>query len=143
MIEYRIDHDRRLVLAEGHGTLTDEDVFAYQREVWSRPDVAGYDELMDMTHVTEIALPSMERARELAKLSARMDAPHTASKFAIVARSELAFGLGRLYESYRELEQKSTKEVAVFRSMPEALNWLGIHETMPHFRSLPQAADLD
>jgi hypothetical protein len=142
MIEYRIDHDRRVVFVAGHGTLTDEDVFTYQREVWSRSEVAGYDELMDMTQVREIALPSMGRARELASLSARMDAPDRQSKFAIVATSELAFGLGRLYESYRELETKSTKEVAVFRSMPEALNWLGIHENELG-RSLPQAADRD
>src|SRR5262252_7659113 len=40
-IEHTIDHARRLVLAKGKGTLTDEDVFSYQRTVWSREDVAG------------------------------------------------------------------------------------------------------
>ena len=50
-IEYRIVRERRLVVAKAHGTLTDQDVFGYQRDLWSRADVAGYDELVDMTQV--------------------------------------------------------------------------------------------
>ena len=65
-IEYRILHERRLVLAKGHGTLTDQEVFGYQRDVWSLPEVAGYDELVDMTQVQDIALPSTQRVRALA-----------------------------------------------------------------------------
>ena len=84
-IDYVIDHDRRLVLARGHGTLTHEDVFGYQREVWSRPEVNGYNELVDMSQVVHIALQSVEGVRELANLSAGMDARSSASKFAIVA----------------------------------------------------------
>jgi hypothetical protein len=50
-IDHHIDHDRRLVLAEGHGTVSADEIFRYQSEVWSRPDVAGYDELVDMSRV--------------------------------------------------------------------------------------------
>jgi hypothetical protein len=71
MIEYRIDHARRLVLAKGRGTLTDQDVFGYQKEVWSRPDVAGYGELMDMSEVEQVELPAPGRIRDLAALSLR------------------------------------------------------------------------
>ena len=55
-IVHRIDHERRLVVAEGRGIVTDQDVFGYQRDVWSRPEVAGYDELVDMSEVEDIAL---------------------------------------------------------------------------------------
>ena len=72
-LTYSIDHDRRLVLTIGTGTLTDADVFAYQRDVWSRPDVAGFSELIDMSGVEHIALPHVARVRELASLSAGMD----------------------------------------------------------------------
>jgi hypothetical protein len=48
-IDYLINHERRVVLARCRGVLTDEDVFGYQHEVWSRPEVAGYDELVDMS----------------------------------------------------------------------------------------------
>ena len=63
-IEYRIDHDRKLVVAKGRGTVTDPDVFGYQREVWSRDDVAGYDELIDMSEVEHIAVQSVNRVCE-------------------------------------------------------------------------------
>jgi len=130
-IEYGIVHERRLVVAKGHGTLTDQDVFGYQRDVWSRPEVAGYDELVDVTEVEEMALPSTERVRELANLSAAMDVPSTTSRFAIVAPTEFAFGLGRLYEILRSLDHQSTKKVSVFRSLDEALAFLDIGRTVP------------
>ena len=123
-IEYRIDHARRLVLAEGHGKVTDEEVFRYQREVWSRADVAGYDELIDMSGAREIAEGPRERMRELAGLSAATDPPAGGSRFAIVAPQDLAYGIGRMYQSYRELNPRSTKKVAVFRDREEALRWL-------------------
>ncbi|HEV8377164.1 MAG TPA: hypothetical protein VGR38_13120 [Candidatus Polarisedimenticolia bacterium] len=130
-IDYSIDHGRRLVLARGIGILTDEDVFRYQGEVWSRADVSGYDELMDMSKVKQVALPSVKRVRKLAQLSAGMDAGPAGSKFAIVAPSDLAFGLGRMYEMYREMEARSNKEAGVFRSLGEALAFLGVEGAVP------------
>jgi hypothetical protein len=128
-IEYWIDHERRLVMAKGHGTLSHEDIFGYQRDVWSLPELVGYDELMDMSHVEHIALPSTERVRELARLSAGMDARSSSSRFAIVAPADLAFGLGRMYATYRSLDDRSTKQVSVFRSREAALAFLGISST--------------
>jgi len=135
-ITYRVYHDLRLVAAAGQGILTDADVFAYQQEVWSRPDVAGYDELVDMTRVTQIALPSAQRVRDLAKVAAKMDDTGSKTHFAIVATEDVAFGLGRMFQSYRELDPKSTKEVGVFRTMEEALAFLRID----HPLAMPESA---
>jgi hypothetical protein len=124
-IEYRIDDEQRLVIAKASGSVTPQDVLAYQREVWSRSDVAGYDELFDMTATERIVPPSSESVQHLSDLAASMDCTGIASKFAIVAPSDLAFGIGRMFESYRECDARSTKKVAVFRSMGPALEWLG------------------
>jgi hypothetical protein len=123
-IEYEVDHERRLVTARGRGTLTEQDVFDYQRGVWSLPEVAGYDELIDMSDVGEIDLPSLERVRELAKLSASMDGAAPPSRLAIVAPKDYVFALGRLYEAHRGLDERSRKTVNVFRSVGDALAWL-------------------
>jgi hypothetical protein len=125
-LDYRIDHDRRVVFAEGRGTLTDQDVFGYQQAVWSRPEVATYDELVDMRGVEHIALPSVDRLRALADLSAQMDVPSSASKLAIIASESYAFGLGRMYQMYRDTNPRSAKQVSVFRSFEDAIIWLGI-----------------
>lgn len=129
-IEYQIDHTRRLVTAQGRNVLSDQDVFNYQQAVWSRPDLAGYDELMDMRAVERIALPSGDRVRQLAALSASMDVPR-ASKFAIVASQDLAFGLGRMYQIHRSLQESSTKEIGVFRTLGDAMTFLGIDGEAP------------
>ncbi len=73
-IEFTIDHARRLVTAIARGTLTGQEVFGYQRDAWSRPEVQGYN----------------------------------------VATTDEAFGLSRMYETYRHLEGKGTRHVAVF-----------------------------
>ena len=72
-IEYHIDHGRRLVLASASGMLTPEDLFNYQRIVWSLPEVRGFNELVDMRKVEDILSPTFEHISELAKLSADMD----------------------------------------------------------------------
>ncbi len=113
-------------MASGHGTFSDADMYSYQLDVWSRPDVAGYNELMDMTDVKHIALPSVGRMRQIAELAAKMDVLTTKSKFAIVAPDDLAFGLARMFASFRGSDERSTKEVGVFRSQAEAFEFLGI-----------------
>ena len=125
-IKYRVDHEARVVICAGHGVFSDSDVFGYQREVWSRKDVAGYNELVDMTHVTRIALPSADRVKDLANLASEMDDPSSKSKMAVVASNNFAYGLGRMFQTYRELDRRSTKEVAIFRTMEEALAFLQI-----------------
>jgi hypothetical protein len=106
--------------------LTDEDVFGYQHSVWSGSDVAGYNELGDMTHVKDIAIPSIHRVRDLAMTAVEMDIGEALSRFAIVAPENLGFGLGRMFQAYREMEKGSRKEVGVFRTLKEAFEWLGI-----------------
>jgi hypothetical protein len=125
-IDYQIYYQHRIVVARGRGVFATADIFGYQREVWSRPDVAGFDELVDMTDVTEIATASPDRMRELAALSASMDRVAAGAKMAIVAPQDHAFGLGRMYEAYRSFEPASKKEVAVFRTISEALAFLGL-----------------
>jgi hypothetical protein len=122
-MKHRVDRGRRVVLGTCQGVLTDDDVFTYQREVWLRPEVAGYDELIDMTEVERIELPSPGRLRDLAELAAGMDVSN-ATKLAIVAPGDLAFAIGRMYEAYRGLNARSTKQVCVFRTMDEAQAWL-------------------
>jgi hypothetical protein len=130
-LEHRIDHRLRLVLTRAIGTLTDDEIFAYQREVWSRPDVAGYDELVDMSDVEHVAVSSTHRVAELAALSAAMDARAPVSRFAIAAPRDFEFALGRMYEARRELDGRATKWVGVFRTRAEALVWLGLESEPP------------
>lgn len=123
-IPYRIDDDRRRVIAEPAGELTTQDLFDYQREVWSRPELAGYDELVDMSRVEKVEFESSFKMRELARLSAKMNHSELRTRMAIVAAKDLHYGLGRMYEAYRAMAPGSTREVRTFRHAEEALAWL-------------------
>jgi hypothetical protein len=129
-IVFRLDHEARVVVAAGYGTLTDEEVFGYQAKIFALDEAIGYDELIDMSHVTEIALPSADRVRDLASLAAGMDATRGNSKFAIFAPGDLAFALGRMFQTTRGLDPRSTTEVGVFRTMGEALAFLGLERPL-------------
>jgi hypothetical protein len=119
-----VDHDRRRVVAKATGKLAPEDFFRYQQEVWADPEVRGYDELVDMSGVEAIASPTPENVRKLADLSVSMDPEGVPTKFAIVAPDDLAYGLGRMYGAVRELDERGSKEVRVFRTLQEAEEWL-------------------
>jgi hypothetical protein len=138
-IDYWIHHDLHLVWAEAQGILTAEDLFEYQRTVWSRPDVQGYDEFVDMTRVSDIPAPSPDGMHTLAALSASMDSPLSHSRFAIVAPDDLAYGLGRMYQTHRDLASNPGKEVAVFRTVQAGLDWLGLAAPPP--RHSPHTPD--
>lgn len=136
-VVHRVDHDHKIVLVRAYGVLTDEDVFTFQHTVWASPDVAGYNELGEMTYVTDIAIPSMHRVHDLAMTAAEMDPVDGMAKFAIVAPEDFGFGLGRMFQAYREMEKASRKEVAVFRTLEEAFNWLQIFDP-PAMPELPK-----
>jgi hypothetical protein len=79
-----------------------------------------------MTGVSDIEFVSPDRVAKLANLSSSMDAPDSPSKLAIIATSDLHFGLGRMYQAHREMAKQSTKAVKVCRSREVALKWLGV-----------------
>lgn len=121
--DHSIELERRRVTAVVTGRVAKEDFFTYQRAVWSRPEVAGFDELVDMTGAEQIEDATADAMRELAALSAEMDSDHP-RRLAIVAPADLFFGLGRMYETYREIEGPTARETAVFRTRAEAEAWL-------------------
>ena len=125
-IDYVIDHEHRVVRARGWGVFTDEDVFGYQSAVWTRPEVRGYDELVDVTDVQHISLPSIGRIRDLANLSVQRDDPERVAKFAIVAPGDISYMIARLYKAIRGATTGNTRKIAVFHTLPEALRFLGL-----------------
>ena len=111
--------------------MTDDEVFGYQARIFALDEAIGYDELIDLTHVNEIALPTTDRLRDLATNAASMDATHGNSKLAVVAPGDLTYALGRMFQTTRELDPRSTTDVGIFRTMKEALAFLGVDHALP------------
>lgn len=135
-----IDHARRLVYVRLTGRVTVAEVFAYERDVMSRPDVSGYDELVDTTAVEEFPGLSAGEMRVLAARAARNDAaPEAPGRIAVLAPQDYYFGLGRMYQAFRELAPGSAKELGVFRTAERAREFLGLPEEYPFEEPGPDA----
>jgi hypothetical protein len=124
-ITFKIDHNHKIIVGHATGSLTAADILAFQEQIWSRPDVAGFDEIADFSDVAETTRVTTEEILDLVKTAAANDARIAPSRLAIVAKEDLFFGLGRVYQAYRELAGNGHKQIGVFRTMAEAMAWLG------------------
>src|SRR5512137_172437 len=97
-ISYEIDHSQRIVFAQAAGILTPQHLFSYQEQVWLKPEFKGFHECIDMSEVTEIVDATDRNMKALAQLAVQADDPAQPTKLAIIAREDLHFGLGRMYE---------------------------------------------
>lgn len=123
-LEYRLLVQHRVVVTVGTGTLAPED-FAHARRV-ARADPAfepSFMQLMDFRRVTRVALDA-ESVAALANES--MFRPGV--RKAIVASTDVAFGLARMYEALAD--SRLHQSVEVFRDAAEALRWLGLPENL-------------
>lgn len=122
-LTFEIDADRRLIIVRVRDIFTYPDIADYQKEVALRPELRGFDEIFDVGEVEKIDYQSHKRVGELAERSAALDTS-TTGRLAIVAPSYGAFGLARMYQTYRGLQPNSRKKVAVFRTFEKALQWI-------------------
>ena len=130
-IDVQIEAAPRIVIATPRGTMTHRDMMEYQKSVWTRPEVAGFHEIVDMTKVEKVDFVSPEWVREITSLAAGMDAPGQRTRMAIVAVNEFHVGLAQMYGTLRSADPRSMREVRTFPSMAEALAWVTSPPTSP------------
>ena len=118
-----VDTERRLIIVRVRGVFTYDDISSYQAEILSKPELHGFDEIFDVSEVERIDYKSHKKVGELAERSAALD-NSTTGRMAIVAPTYGAFGLARMYQTYRGLQPSSKKKIAVLRSFEEAVKWL-------------------
>jgi len=108
----------RLVIARGNGRLTDRDVFGYQREVWSRTDVGGYNEVVG--HEGRRAHRGADDGADQGarQPGRRHGSPGSASKFAIVATDEIAASLGQFFGRIGSSMRAAPRRSAPSRAWP-------------------------
>jgi hypothetical protein len=123
-IQRDINHNEKLVCSVLREKVSDAEIFAYQNETWSREDVVGYDELIEIDPLAELEFVSSDRLTELAVTAATSDTSPHPTKLAIVASTDLHFGLARMYQAKRENIARGMIAVRVFRDRLDALRWL-------------------
>ncbi len=119
-VTYRIDRELRRIVTSCSGFTTLKEVLAHFEELELDPDCPPHaDVLLDLSEVT--SLPNVGQIRAAAERAADTGRRIGFGACAIVAGSELLFGMARLFETLTETHLTRT---AVFRSREAAETWL-------------------
>jgi hypothetical protein len=127
-VHHEIDNDIKLITTIWSGEAADNELIdslsRYQQDIRSQPDYYSYDEILDFSNAANFNL-STEGIKKLAKIAASSDSEKIKSKLAIIVSQPFAFGLARMYETYRSL-LPGVKEVRIFRNYRDARDWLKV-----------------
>ena len=120
-VEITIDAGRRRIRSRLSGRLSRETLQRYYEALYShplfQPDMA---EIFDVSEVTELDLTADE-IRDFSATTASNPSQGRGMRVAIVAPTDLTFGLARLYELS---QSDTTNRICVVRTRGEAEAWL-------------------
>jgi len=124
---HTIDHDQKVIITTWEGEPINQELSEafkkYQSEIKEEPEYIQFNELVDFSGIRGIRLNS-DGLRLLADIAAKSDTTQVKTKLAIIVKPGLTFGLARMYEIYRNLNPKKSKEIKVFHDSSPALAWL-------------------
>lgn len=113
---------QKLLISKFEGTLTDALFTAYYSKLLSLPgDTSDFAELVDFRDVDKIEVTEASLQRVAAEVADLYDSIDKKMQCAVVAPTDLGFGLSRMYEGRNS---PAFVELEVFRSVREALEWL-------------------
>lgn len=105
-------------MSSGNGVFDKEEAKAHRARLAADPDFdPSHSQLLDFTHVTQFDLTSAD-LRQLAE----EDPFSRNSRRAFLVPNDLSYGLGRMYEIFREAGGEHG--IRIFRNLEEALDWV-------------------
>ena len=130
---HTINPDKKLITTVWTGEATDGEFIValskYQLEIKSQPEYVDYDEVLDLSGTTSFKL-TPGGLRRLADIGAKTDNQSSRTRLAIIVTQTVAYGLARMYQTYRSFIPNASKEVKVFRNSFPALQWIGASQRM-------------
>jgi len=124
--EHKIDHQQKIVITIWCGDADDLELVStfskYLQSIINQCPVP-YDEILDFSEAGTIKA-SNSCIKTLARMAAARDVEGVRTRLAIVAGRKFAFGLGRMYASYRDLYSENGKEVRIFLNCSDAMEWM-------------------
>jgi hypothetical protein len=114
---YTIDTKRKLVVTRIWGAATEDEIFDHGQRLRNDPEFRpDFRQLVDMSELTEILVGS-----GLIRNASRSQFFSPGVRRALVANSEAAFGMARMYAIASE---ETGQTIQVFRDMAAAEAWL-------------------
>jgi len=124
---HTIDTERNLITTVWSGEANDaemcDSLTKYQQDIRSDPEYCSYNEIVDFSKASGFKITT-EGLRKLVQIASAGDNQEFRTKMAIIVSAPVAYGLARMYEVYRSLIPKVSKEIRIFRQYESALDWL-------------------
>lgn len=121
---WRIDHERQLVVARADGRIVLDELQAYYSACFGSEETAGYDELGLATGAPAM---DVDAAGFRAVMGSRGHHPSgRPARVAIVVDQDASYAAGRVGGAV--MSEGDAVEMQVFRTLPSALEWLGLPE---------------
>lgn len=127
-IKYKVLPDQKIIITQAQAGVSIDEMRSHMSTVSSHPDIhPDFSHLFDLREAKNINFNTNE-VKQLAEFSYFDDS----SKRAIVASSDLYYGMARMYEIFKE---SSSANIRVFRTYEEAKEWIGLQEQNDSFSS--------
>lgn len=125
--KHHIDNNAKLIITIWDGEAVDIDfieaIKKYQRNIQTHLDYISYNEMVDLSRVTNIKLTTTG-LKNIGKIASRTDQDTNKRKLAFIVSSNKAFFFVRMYAAFRSFFRNSNKDIRVFTNESEALEWL-------------------
>jgi hypothetical protein len=122
-ISIRYDPNQNVLYSDATGEISLEDIMSYYSEIERMDLKPQYSVLADYSGAS--ADINYDDVTNMASRRQSISQKAGAIKIAVVSKNDLAFGLGRMYQS---LIDNENIEVNVFRDRGKAEQWLGIKD---------------
>jgi len=117
------DHEGRIVFTLCTGTVTLQDIKAYQLTAWRDPSLYGYNELFDLT-TSDFSNISFSDLIDIAQKASRLTMLDPNSRFAFLTATTHHEELADFYISLKAMSDAASREIKKFSSREDALTWL-------------------
>ncbi len=122
-----VNENSKLIVTTWEGDAHDvefiEAIKKYQNEIQNHPDYVGYNEVVDLTRIGKINLTT-EGIKTIGSIASNTDQDNANRRLALIVSSNFAYGLSRMYVTYRELATDARKKIRVFKNEKDAYEWV-------------------
>ena len=125
--KHHIENKAQLIITRWSGEAIDIDfieaIKKYQRDIQTHPDYINYNEVVDLSKITNIKLTTTG-LKNIGRIASRTDQNENKRKLALIVSSNKAFFLARMYTAFRSFFRNSNKDIRIFTNKSEAFEWV-------------------
>ena len=124
--EHYIDDTSHIVTTTWKGNAIDseflESLKEYKNNIQCKPEYFNYNEIFDLSKADNIKL-TINGLINIGRMASNTDHLFSHKKLTLIVASNSAFGIARMYETYRNMGISCCKTIRVFKNEIKTIEW--------------------